>query len=73
MDIFYAKKKRIELQKSGSVELYIDINYFNKQLDVVVSDVSGEERFLSSNFGSAISRYKELCFRHRKGDKHINV
>ena len=61
MNVFYAKKERVNLHKSGSVELYIDINYFHKQIELVVADVAGEERFLPTDFGGALSRYKELC------------
>lgn len=66
MDVFYAKKERVNLHKSGSVELYIDINYFHKQIELVVADATGEERFLPTDFSGALSRYKELCALRKK-------
>ena len=73
MDIFYSKKRRINLHRSGSVELYLDINYFRRQIDVVVTDSFGEERFLPTDFGSAISRYKELCQTYKEQKGHRNA
>lgn len=73
MDIFYTKKKRIELQKSGSVELYIDINYFTKQIDIVVANSVSEERFLPADFSSALLRYRELCALRKKKKGYIHA
>lgn len=66
MDVLYGKKDRISLYRTGPIELYININYFTKQLDLVVADASGEERFLPTDLASAIARYKELCVLRKK-------
>ena len=63
MGVFYTKKKRISLRRLGSVELYININYFTKQIELVVSDSTGEERFLP----------KELCDLRKKQKGHTDV
>lgn len=66
MDIVYIKKERVSLRRSGSVELYLYVNYFHKQIEVVVADSTGEEVFSPADFGSAMSRYKELCSMRKK-------
>lgn len=73
MGVFYTKKKRISLRRLGSVELYININYFTKQIELVVSDSTGEERFLPTDFRGALARYKELCDLHKKQKGHTDV
>lgn len=73
MDIFYAKRERISLHKSGSVELSINVNYFRTQIDLVVTDGRNEERFLSTEFGSALSRYKEFCALQKKQKGHADA
>ena len=66
MAIMYAKKDKIRLYKEGSTELYININYFHKQIDIVVSDDYGEERFLPTDLSGALTKYKKLCSLHKK-------
>lgn len=73
MGIFYTKKKRISLRRLGSVELYISINYFTKQIELVVSDSTGEERFLPTDLSGALARYKELCDLRKKQKGHTDV
>ena len=73
MGVFYTKKKRISLRRLGSVELYININYFTKQIELVVSDSTGEERFLPTDFRGALDRYKELCDLRKKQKGHTDV
>ena len=65
MDIVYIKKERVSLRRSGSVKLYLHVNYFRRQIEVVVADSMGEEVFSPADFGSAMSRYKELCSTHK--------
>lgn len=66
MDILYGKKDKVILYRTGSIELYININYFTKQIDIVVTDSVSEERFLPADFSGALSRYKELCALRKK-------
>ena len=73
MGVFYTKTKRISLRRLGSVELYININYFTKQIELVVSDSTGEERFLPTDFRGALVRYKELCDLRKKQKGHTDV
>ena len=75
MEIFYAKRERISLHKSGSVELFINVNFFRTQIDLVVTDDGREERFLSTEFGRALARYRELCSlqKMKKGYADVQV
>lgn len=70
MDILYGKKDKIVLYRTGSIELYINVNYFTKQIDLVVADSTGEERFLPNDLNGAVSKYKELCSLRKKQKGH---
>lgn len=73
MGIVYIKKERVSLHRSGSVELYLRVNYFHRQIEVVVADSTGEEVFSPSDFGCAMSRYRELCSLHKKKRRHVDA
>lgn len=73
MDILYGKKDKVILYRTGSIELYININYFTKQIDLVVADSVSEERFLPADFSSALLRYRELCALRKKKKGHIHA